>query len=895
MDLTSEQQSVLSLCQQGYNVFLTGQAGTGKTFLLKEIIQHLQVQHGVAQVGITATTGKAALPLSGLTIHSFFSIGLGKQSAYKLLDLLFSRDDITKKIKDLKVLIIDEVSMLDADLFEKLEFLCRHIRGNSHPFGGIQLILCGDFFQLPPVQGSYIFKSPLYDVCIDISVELQYIHRQHEPELIVLLKDARCGHFTSSSLDLLQRLKRPLTGSEKVVRLYPHKHDVEAYNLDSIRNMAGEEFSFSANDWGTDKTILKNCPAPSLVVIKKGAPVVLVRNLFHISSSLVNGLTGTIVDITSVGPIVCFDNGFVLCIKATDFPMFNSHGILLATRKQLPLQLAFALTVHRAQGMSIPRLQVGLKGCFEPGQMYVALSRATCLEGLQILPGFSLHFPRVSHEVSSFYDSKVVSCDKLPGLSPSKSKRSSQFTVTSAVPEDPTPSTDEDHVRFEKPPPIREEIDLSSILQTIFKNPMNSHALTSFFQQIGLSDLPHRPSSVTDFFSFLVDYFDHVIPSSCKFQHQFLKVLNLPETKFFWKLVSSPALSEVADDTVQAALWLCVKECFNYMIKSSSPTDSSDILLHEVVPCCRDVLHNSVLSGTVRNIGGWVIHKCWEQCLHMHSKKSYAIALRQLNSFVSDRNTILHTSKYPDSLHHIERINRGGLLHISDSLFEFFCCVESVASQIYIEKNVHLYRNDVTKVLENAMHSNFYLQSMFSSIIDAELESTLTGESDELCNLSFLFEGTVTISDKQDPHELDPVITNCDLSLFLFHLLISRYVNMRNKEFLRKLGNSFNTKKSVALRKELAAKSSTSSSTSPSNSTASSDQTISEPQADARQKRKRFFFRPWMREVLTADRDSGRAQHDDTLLQRAAQFGCTLQSLKGWHQRNKKKATSSES
>ena len=110
MDLTSEQKSVLSLCQQGYNVFLTGQAGTGKTFLLKEIIHHLQVQHGVSQVGITATTGKAALPLSGLTLHSFFSIGLGKQSAYKLLDLLFSRDDVTKKIKDLKVLVIDEVS-----------------------------------------------------------------------------------------------------------------------------------------------------------------------------------------------------------------------------------------------------------------------------------------------------------------------------------------------------------------------------------------------------------------------------------------------------------------------------------------------------------------------------------------------------------------------------------------------------------------------------------------------------------------------------------------------------------------------------------------------------------------------------------------------------------------
>ena len=119
-------------------------------------------------------------------------------------------------------------------------------------------------------------------------------------------------------------------------------NNVEAYSLFSIRNMAWEEFSFPANDWGTDKTILKNCPAPSNLVIKKGTPVVLVRNLFHISLSLVSGLSGTIVDITSVGPIVCFDNGFVLCIKATDFPMFNSHGILLATRKQLPPQLAFA-------------------------------------------------------------------------------------------------------------------------------------------------------------------------------------------------------------------------------------------------------------------------------------------------------------------------------------------------------------------------------------------------------------------------------------------------------------------------------------------------------------------------------------------------------------------------
>ena len=359
--MSKEQQQELELCTK-YNTFLTGAAGTGKTYLLQVVIKYFQEKFGQASVGVTASTGKAAFPLGGYTFHSFFGIGCGAQSAYQLLHCFRANEEIVNKIQNLRVLIIDEVSMLGAEVFEKVEFICRQIRSNSCPFGGVHLILCGDFYQLPPVRSSYPFKSPIFGSSIDICVELQEIHRQSEHDLISLLQDARQGHFSSSSLALLNVLTPPL--NHRSVRLFSLRSDVEMFNTAMISKMEGEEFNYRATDSGRDKSVLKQCNAPHVLTLKVGAPVMLVKNMIHVHPSLVNGLTGTVSLISSAGPIILFENGSSYCIRTCDFTVYNSNGMLMATRKQLPLQLAFGITVHRSQGMSIKQLEVSMQNFF---------------------------------------------------------------------------------------------------------------------------------------------------------------------------------------------------------------------------------------------------------------------------------------------------------------------------------------------------------------------------------------------------------------------------------------------------------------------------------------------------------------------------------------------------
>ena len=187
--------------------------------------------------------------------------------------------------------------MLDIAVFEKVEFICRQVRNNSCPFGGIQLVLCGDFFQLPPVHSDYLFKSSIFKECIDIFVELVSAHRQSEPELMELLDEARFGSFSKSSLKLLDRLSRPLAGPS--VRLYSCKHDVEFFNNEKIKELSGDSVVYKACDAGQKRSVLKTCSAPAHLILKVGAPVILIKNMFHVSNSLVNGLSGTVTKLSS--------------------------------------------------------------------------------------------------------------------------------------------------------------------------------------------------------------------------------------------------------------------------------------------------------------------------------------------------------------------------------------------------------------------------------------------------------------------------------------------------------------------------------------------------------------------------------------------------------------------
>ena len=321
---------------------------------------------------------------------------------------------------------------------------------------------------------------------------------------------------------------------------------------------------------GRDRSVLKKCSAPQTLVLKEGAPVILVKNMFHLSNSLVNGLSGVVASVSPAGPVISFEDGCTYCIKLCDFPMFSSSGALLATRKQLPLQLGFSMTIHKSQGMSIPRLQVCLRDCFEAGQLYVALSRATSLAGLQVLPDFSLNFPRVSSEVSSFYQSKVCSSDNMSF--PTCSKQSLPLSQSSFADVPPSENVASDDFTstiqdYPLPPPLREEIKLPIIVKSILANSLNGPQLTLFLQDIGLHNSSQsQPTPVLEFFAFCINYMDNFLPISAKFQFKFVQFLNLSETTVRWKKVVALSSSCFPGDVTRSGLWLCVRESFNYLI-----------------------------------------------------------------------------------------------------------------------------------------------------------------------------------------------------------------------------------------------------------------------------------------------------------------------------------------
>uniref|UniRef100_A0A8D3DCI2 ATP-dependent DNA helicase PIF1 n=1 Tax=Scophthalmus maximus TaxID=52904 RepID=A0A8D3DCI2_SCOMX len=405
--LNKEQAAVLGAVLSGKNVFFTGSAGTGKSFLLKRIMGSLPPKSTFS----TASTGVAACHIGGTTLHNFAGIGSGSAPLEQCIELA-QRPAVLQHWTTCRHLIIDEVSMVEAQFFDKLESVARSVRRSTQPFGGIQLIICGDFLQLPPVskgkeKASFCFQARSWRKVIQVNMELTEVRRQTDQSFISLLQAVRVGRVTEEVTAKL--LKSAYHHIEKdgilATRLCTHKDDVELTNENKLQQLPGSVRVFEAHDSDTAlvKTIDVHSPVSRLIQLKVGAQVMLTKNL-DVSRGLVNGARGVVVAFDSGKhglPRVRFLCGVTEVLKPERW-VFKSSGGIHLSRQQLPLKLAWAISIHKSQGMTLDCVEISLARVFESGQAYVALSRARSLEGLRVMD-FDPRVVRADPDVLLFY------------------------------------------------------------------------------------------------------------------------------------------------------------------------------------------------------------------------------------------------------------------------------------------------------------------------------------------------------------------------------------------------------------------------------------------------------------------------------------------------------------
>ena len=491
IELTEEQNEVVQLAvEKGLNLFYTGSAGTGKSVVLKTLIKKMKRKHGDDAVAICASTGLASCNIGGITIHKFSGFGIGDKNADQLFSFVAKRPQAVKKWKKTKVLIVDEVSMIEGQYLDKFDFVARNVRKNNQPFGGIQVVFTGDFFQLPPVskngrQTIYCFESQSWRRAIKKTILLNKVFRQKDNSLIEMLNEIRYGERISvTSINLIASLDRTIEYGDglEATELYPTRMEVTHANAKRMQNLSGREMTFTATDLISAEINNKTAErrkldssflAEPVLKLNEGCQVMLIINL---NESLVNGSIGNVLYFLPTVLYLSIKTEYrntedQLAIKeirmisqcvglrsATDVPphiieyqakmlnleskgrfakfiktalrfkqsdavpivrfkvpnqmdqteIINEHSFTLdggrnkTERQQIPLILCYALSIHKSQGQTIPRLRIDLRRVFEVGQVYVALSRAVSLDALEV-KNFDPSKIKCDEKVKKFY------------------------------------------------------------------------------------------------------------------------------------------------------------------------------------------------------------------------------------------------------------------------------------------------------------------------------------------------------------------------------------------------------------------------------------------------------------------------------------------------------------
>lgn len=383
------QAQALRIMLEGHSVFLTGAPGAGKTYVLNEFIR--RASRAGKNVAVTASTGIAATHIGGTTIHSWSGLGIKDVLTEWDLERLKSTDKLVKRYNAADVLVIDEVSMLHGARLDMVNQVAKLLRKNDAPFGGLQVVLVGDLFQLPPINrsGELVDFAHLSSAWQELQPKICYLTEQHRvgqgDALLDLLEAMRRGDVNEMhEMTLQERLgmERPSDGA--ITRLYSHNIDVDSINQRHLKDISEAAKVFEMRTSGQAakvEQLVKSVLAPVQLELKIGAEVMFVANNF--GNGFVNGTRGRVVDFVDNLPLVQLANGREIKVELHSWKL-EEDGRTRAEVSQLPLRLAWAITIHKSQGMSLDAAEIDLSRSFTPGMGYVALSRVRSLDGVYL-------------------------------------------------------------------------------------------------------------------------------------------------------------------------------------------------------------------------------------------------------------------------------------------------------------------------------------------------------------------------------------------------------------------------------------------------------------------------------------------------------------------------------
>lgn len=406
--------SPLNVCQKkafanlvsDHNVFLTGGAGTGKTFVIHKFIE-MMTKLGV-HVPVVASTGAAAILAGGQTFHRFFGLGVATDID-ALVATARAKGYIWDKLRDVRCIILDEVSMLPDYALEAAYRIAQMVKRSDKPWGGIKIIAVGDFRQLPPVVKDrgpipWAFLSPAWEESEFVPSLLKTPVRSVDAAFVEILGDARIGRCTERIKEFLNsKLVDADACPDDYPRLFGKKSDVENYNLMKLNQLPGRDVVIRTEYAGAEHyldTLKKDAPVPELLVLRPGALVMMRQN--DKDDRFVNGSLGHVVDISSIGITVKLLSGLTVYVTPGTFMHNNELGEVLATAKNFPMSLAWATTIHKSQGATMDRVLLDLNQLWEPGQLYVALSRVRSPDGVKVVRWDKRAF-KVDDKVTSFH------------------------------------------------------------------------------------------------------------------------------------------------------------------------------------------------------------------------------------------------------------------------------------------------------------------------------------------------------------------------------------------------------------------------------------------------------------------------------------------------------------